>query len=165
MPRDGLDLAIGATCFQKVDGCVLAKAVKRVVFVDTIQTKASPLWLPIFLKAALLRGWPAVRLGRPSDRSNSAAMIVSPPWCNSELPWHRLRGRQGRWCKSDQDILPWPRKISTRSSALNTPRIGTEWLSIRFLMSWIERPRRNFEDKGRQPRPASKTRKVTSSIS
>ena len=50
MPGDGIDLAIGAASFQEVDGCVLAKAVKRGVFVEAAQTKTAALWLPVLLQ-------------------------------------------------------------------------------------------------------------------
>ena len=52
---NGLNLTVGAASFQKVDGGVLTKAVKRVVFVDTIQTKASPLWLTIFFQSSFAK--------------------------------------------------------------------------------------------------------------
>ena len=45
MPGDGLNLTVGAASFQEVDGCVLAKVVKRVVFVEAAQPETSPLWL------------------------------------------------------------------------------------------------------------------------
>ena len=53
MPGDGLDLAIGAASFQEVDGCVLTKAVERVVLVDAAQTKTATLRLPILIQSIL----------------------------------------------------------------------------------------------------------------
>ena len=53
MLGDGLNLTIGAASFQKIDGCVLAKAVKCVVLGDTIQTKTATLRLPILIQSSL----------------------------------------------------------------------------------------------------------------
>ena len=45
VPGDGLNLTVGAASFQKVDGCVLTKAVERVVLVEAAQTKSATHWL------------------------------------------------------------------------------------------------------------------------
>ena len=56
VPGDSLNLTVGAASFQEVDGCVLTKAVERVVFVEAAQTKTATLWLPILLQSSLAQG-------------------------------------------------------------------------------------------------------------
>ena len=56
MAGDGFDLTVGATRFQKVDGCIFTKAVKGVSVFVAVQPKALKLPLPIFLKSILAKG-------------------------------------------------------------------------------------------------------------
>ena len=56
MAGDGLDLTVGATRFQEIDGGVLTQAMKGVFEFVTVQLKAFTLTLPILVECILAKG-------------------------------------------------------------------------------------------------------------
>ena len=56
MAGDGLDLTVGATRFQEIDGGVLTQAMKGVFEFVTVQLKAFTLALPILVESILAKG-------------------------------------------------------------------------------------------------------------
>ena len=121
MAGDGFDLTVGATRFQKVDGCILTQAVKGVFVFVTVQPKALKVPLLIFPQSILAKG--PTRRGAGGDGYSEKWQSFSNTGSNVFsflLGARKRRGRSGdHWSRMFRQkypfcILPAPHGIQKK---------------------------------------------------